>query len=168
MSFVCSVCGEEHHGELPALAFSAPDYWFQLSDEQRLRGKLTADDCVTPDGHFFIRCTLRIPIADRDGLSLDFGVWSTLSEANYLRYAGAFLDTDQSKLGTMFGWFSNELAGDFGGALNLKCEILPQDDRQRPLVQLEPTDHPLAVAQRAGIRFSQLETLLHAGGGHAV
>jgi len=31
-----------------------------------------------------------------------------------------------------------------------------RDDRQRPRIELEPTDHPLAIEQRAGITFDRL------------
>jgi hypothetical protein len=166
MSFVCSHCGKRHDDELPALAFMQPDYWLTLSNAQRAEGSLTADDCVTPDGHFFIRCSLELPIRDRAGQKLTFGVWSTLSEENYKRYADAFFDEDQSKLGSMFGWFSNEMGGNFRPTLNLKCHVKPQDHRQRPLIELEQSDHLLAVAQREGIWFAHVERLLHESGAY--
>lgn len=166
MSFICSVCGKEHDGELPALAFLEPDYWHWLPQDQKNKGSITADDCVTPDGHFFIRCSLEIPIKERPNQPVSFGVWSTLSEQNYQRYADAFFDEHQSKLGKMFGWFSNEIGGKFAGSLNLKCQVVPQDDRQRPLIELEQTDHPLAVAQQEGIPFAHFLRLLHESGAY--
>jgi hypothetical protein len=165
MSYVCSVCGAEHDG-LPALTFKSPDYWHALDEENRANGRCDSDVCVTrtPEEHFFVRCALVLPIKNGPERTLEFGVWSTLSRDNFMRYAETFNDADQSKLGPMFGWLSNEIAGDFAGAANLKCHIHPQDDRQRPIVELEPTNHPLALAQRDGITFEYAQHLVHRHG----
>lgn len=160
MKFVCSVCGEEHD-ELPALAFLDPDHWSMLSAEQRAEGELTEDWCISPDGHQFVRCSLEIPINDGPFDSLSYGVWCSLSEPNFKRYILAFNDTDQSKLGTIFGWLSNEIPGEFANSGLLKCNVRPQDNRIRPLVELQATDHPLAVAQREGISFERAQRLMH-------
>ncbi len=60
----------------------------------------------------------------------------------------------------MFGFLSNELRG-FPGSLGLKLNVHPRDDRQRPWLELEPTDHPLAVAQREGIAFEKVLSIIH-------
>jgi hypothetical protein len=160
MTFVCSVCGEEHD-DLPALVFLDPDHWSMLSPEQQADGEITEDWCLTSDGHYFVRCSLEIPINDGPQESLSYGVWCSLSEPNFKRYVLAFNDTDQSKLGSMFGWLSNEIPGQFSNSGLLKCNVHPQDDRMRPLVELQPTDHPLAVAQREGISFERAQRLMH-------
>jgi hypothetical protein len=50
--------------------------------------------------------------------------------------------------------------------LSLKTRVHTQAVGQRPLIELEPTDHPLAVEQRTGITLARVqeiaETLLHA------
>ncbi|MEV0465699.1 DUF2199 domain-containing protein [Nocardia tengchongensis] len=49
--------------------------------------------------------------------------------------------------------------------LNLKTKLRTQLPGTRPLVELEPTDHPLAVEQRTGITRARVqaiaEQLLH-------
>jgi hypothetical protein len=40
--------------------------------------------------------------------------------------------------------------------VNLKCHVRPRSGRQRPLIELEPTDHPLSVEQRDGISIDRL------------
>jgi hypothetical protein len=40
--------------------------------------------------------------------------------------------------------------------INLKTRIHLRDDGIRPLIELEPTDHPLAVEQRAGISVNRV------------
>jgi len=43
--------------------------------------------------------------------------------------------------------------------------VHPQEGRQRPYIELEATDHPLAIEQRAGITFDRLLDL-YALNGH--
>jgi hypothetical protein len=43
--------------------------------------------------------------------------------------------------------------------------VHPQPARQRPYIELEPTDHPLAVEQRTGITLDRLLEL-YALNGH--
>ena len=49
--------------------------------------------------------------------------------------------------------------------LNMKCQVHPREGRQRPTIELEPTDHPLAIEQRDGITFDRLLTI-YALNGH--
>ncbi|HZH07295.1 MAG TPA: DUF2199 domain-containing protein, partial [Lautropia sp.] len=101
------------------------------------------------DGSRFVRCVLRLPIRGTAD-TLEFGVWSTLSAENFERYEATYDDPRQSLLGPMFGWFSTAIP-DFPGSAGLKCHVVPQDDNGRPLIELEPTDHPLAIAQYDGV-----------------
>jgi hypothetical protein len=50
----------------------------------------------------------------------------------------------------MLGWFSSDIHG-LTDSTQLKARIIFQDDGFRPFIELEPTDHPLAVCQREGI-----------------
>jgi hypothetical protein len=54
-----------------------------------------------------------------------------------------------------FGRLSNRLRG-YPDTLNLKCQVHPREGRIRPWLQLEATDHPLAVEQLNGISFERL------------
>lgn len=159
MSFVCAVCGETHD-ELPALAFSHPFHWESLTEKQREKGDLGVDFCVIPDEHYFIRCTLEVPIQNGPVAALNFGIWVSVSKKNARRYLDAFDDGDQSKLGSMFGFLANEFPEPFGKSLNLKCEVWPQDDHQRPIVRLESSSHDLSIAQRDGISFEKAHKIV--------
>jgi hypothetical protein len=77
-----------------------------------------------------------------------------------------FDDGSQGGLGPWFGWFSNRLKG-YPDTLNLKCNVQPQDGRQRPLIRLQDPQHPLAIEAREGITFERLREIfsLH---GHAM
>lgn len=160
VSFICATCGQTHEG-FPVLAFKAPAPWDWASEEERVANwKLQSDFCRFKDVDFYIRAVLALPIIGSDQ-KLEFGVWSTLSRANIDLYWQSFEDDDQSKLGPMFGWFSNALPG-YPETMSLACQVWPQDHRQRPLIDLEPTDHPLAIHQRDGIAMEEAARYYHA------
>jgi hypothetical protein len=159
MTYTCSVCGQTHDG-LGAWAFKRPDHWLTLSEADRARGQANDDLCKTPDGHFFVRCILLLPLVDGPEDTFEFGVWSTLSEQNFGRYVDTFDDKDQSKLGPMFGYLANEIR-QFPGSAYLHANIHPQDGGDRPIMELEPTDHSLARAQAKGIRYQDALSIIH-------
>ena len=155
----CAVCGGDHDG-LPAVASIAPAQYDWASEAERASDfELTSDTCIWKDEHFFIRCVLEIPFSDRND-ALNFGVWSTLSEANFKLHLDAWDQPDRSYLGPMFGWFSNQLPG-YPETVGLACQVQPQNDGLRPLITLEPADHPLAKQQASGIRFDEAVLYVH-------
>ena len=161
MSYVCSECGKTHDG-FPALAFKRPDYWLGLPAYKKFFGKSDDDRCRTPDGHYFVRAVLEIPVHNGPEPKLEYGLWASLSKKNFRRYAMTYGDADQSKLGPMFGWMSNEIS-DFPGSLNLKCYVQPRDEKLRPMLEIEPTDHPLSLAHHNGIAFELAQRIVHRG-----
>lgn len=156
---VCSHCGKTHD-ELSAWVYARPDPWLDLTEEQRAAGQSSDDLCRTPDGHFFVRSVLNLPLIDGPEPTFEFGVWGSLSEANFGRYVDSFDDSDQSRLGLMFSYLSNEVWG-YPGSFALRANLQPRDDRKRPFMLLEPTDHPLAIAQRDGIAFEKVLEIIH-------
>ncbi|MGH7023376.1 MAG: DUF2199 domain-containing protein [Caulobacteraceae bacterium] len=159
-SWVCSECGQVHEG-LPVVAMKSPAAWDEATPEERDKDfVLTSDTCVWKGEHFFVRCVLEIPVSDRPE-TFDFGVWSTLSEANFGRYVKDFNSSKLVYTDPMFGWFSNQPPG-YPDTLNLKCHVHPRSDGLRPLLELDATDHLLAVQQRSGISFSEALAYVHA------
>lgn len=118
------------------------------------RNFLDSDFCVVEGAHFFIRCRLQLPIIGSDE-TFEFGLWSSLSERNFGTYYESFASDTQGSLGPWFGWLSNGLPG-YPETLCLKCQVRPQNGGLRPLLELEPTDHPLAVQQRVGVTFDEI------------
>ena len=165
--FVCAGCGALHHG-LFDLVFGWPEFWrgdrtplpnesFRLDEDT-----LTEDFCSIGE-HVFVRCILSLPLVGGEEERVSFGVWSSLSSASFEVYYGNFNDDRQGKLGPWFGWFANRIPG-FPDTLGLKCRVHPRDGRIRPFIELEPTQHPLAVAQRNGISLDRaLEIFALAG-----
>ncbi|HLK92518.1 MAG TPA: DUF2199 domain-containing protein [Polyangia bacterium] len=164
--FRCSSCGQKHRG-LMDLAIDHPGLWpservGEREPNSAVTGRtdvLTPDFCIIDGEDHFVRCVLRLPIV---GLGLagkehvfSYGVWSSLSAANFQLYVDSFDSPRQGELGPWFGWFSNSLKG-YPETTSLKCQVHPQNDGQRPFLELEPTDHPLSVEQREGVTLDRL------------
>lgn len=70
-----------------------------------------------------------------------------------------------------FGWLTTELAPYSPSTTNLKTHVHTRSLGQRPFIELEPTDHPLAVEQRTGITMDRVreiaEAVLHPNSGNA-
>ena len=164
--FKCTKCAEWHTG-LPDLAFDAPYYYEQLSEEQKLSIAIKTDDtCSIDNEDFFVRGVIRIPIIGSD-TDFAWGAWVSLSPANFQRYLELFEAVDRVESGPYFGWLSNRLPG-YPDTLALKTHVHLQPYPQRPEIELEHTDHPLAVHQRNGLHVEVLqatvESALHPAG----
>ena len=65
----------------------------------------------------------------------------------------------------MFGCLTTELPIYPVSTLSLKTNVRTRPVGERPLIELEPTDHPLAVEQREGITLARVieiaERVLH-------
>ena len=158
--WTCPCCGLRHGG-LFDLACSNPTPW-QGSEEHWPNSQvltsaniLTEDFCDLDGEHFFVRCVLQLPIAGKPETFFGYGAWATLSRVNFNLYLNTFDSGEQDGLGPWFGWFSNRLKG-YPDTLNLKCHVQPRSGRQRPFIELEPTQHPLTIEQRDGITFDRL------------
>ncbi len=155
-SFTCPCCGKQVLG-LPDMAYAEPAYSRSVPEAERAkRVNLTSDLCTVDDKHFFIRAVCPVPVV---GAAQDFGwgIWVSLSEENFQRYVDSFDDPEQSKLGGMFGWFSNQLPH-YPNTLSLQTSVFPQDGNQRPLVYINDVhaEHPLYVDQQSGMPQEKL------------
>jgi hypothetical protein len=156
MNYLCACCGKTHKG-LPDIGSSAPWAMYTIPEEERAtRVFLTNDTCVINDQEFFIRGVLEVPVHEQEE-ALGFGVWVSLSEEHFLCYQENF-DTD--KIGPFFGWLCTEIRA-FTPTLVLKSRVHFQGNGLRPIIELEPTDHPLAVAQREGISLERAWEIVH-------
>lgn len=152
-SQICSCCGQAIASELPALAFGSPAYWDESFVNQP-GNHLTTDFCQINDEAFFVRCVLRIPIMSSDQV-LEWGVWVSVSEANFQKYQKVFGTRKERKEEPYFGWLSNELPG-YKNCLSIKTNIHLQGGGMRPLVELDHEDnHSLCQHQHGGITMKQ-------------
>lgn len=170
--WTCACCGRKKRG-VPDFGFDAPIHhdWADGSDTDFRVLSKDSDTCrmeIAGQRCFFIRCVLQIPVrrlktgqkTGRDS-GLGFGIWASLSEPSFQRYAETYSSPDQSLIGPLFGYIANRLPA-YPDTLNLKADVIPQDDRQRPLLSLwdENAGHPLYTDQAEGIGPTRLTTLL--------
>lgn len=127
----------------------APDFW-EPGFENDPDSMLSADQCVIKGQHFFIRGLIEIPVIDSQDV-FSWGVWITLSRDNFDRALEVWNTDGREAESPYFGWLSTELALYSEGTTNLKTNAHTRPVGQRPFIELEPTDHPLAVEQRTGI-----------------
>lgn len=157
MTYTCSCCGKVHD-DLPDLSFDRPGCAADVPEEEMdARVKLNEDLCVVDNEHYFIRGVIKIPIHGYEQ-DLGFGVWVSQKKESFETYLNNY---DTPDIGPFFGWLSNELG--FGGrkTANLATMVHFQGNGQRPLIELEESDHPLSVAQRNGISLDQAWVIVH-------
>ena len=162
--FTCSTCGQ-FHDELP-LCFgpSAPAAWFSLPEAERnSRAELSSDQCIIDGKHFFILGRILLPIKDYEQPFI-WLAWASLSEKNFRRAGDLWHEAGREKESPYFGWLQNSLPYE-PSTLNLKTMVHTRPVGERPIIELEPTDHPLAIEQREGITLRRAqemaECLLH-------
>jgi hypothetical protein len=117
--------------------------------------ELASDACVIHGEHFFVRGLIRVPIVGHDE-HFQWGVWTSLSEDNFWQTMDAWETPGREATPPMFGWLSNELPVYAESTLNLRTLVHTQPVGSRPHIELEPSDHPLAVEQRKGITWDAL------------
>ncbi|WP_045689673.1 DUF2199 domain-containing protein [Hymenobacter sp. AT01-02] len=156
MSYKCACCGQIHEG-LPDIGYSAPWPMYTIPEDKRESlVSLKNDTCVINKEEFFIRGVLEIPIIGQEE-TLGFGVWVSQSEKHFNCYLE---NPDIDEIGPFFGWLCTEIKV-CAPTLNLKTKAHFQGNGQRPIIELEPTDHPLAVAQREGISLDKAWEIVH-------
>jgi len=162
LKYKCSGCGQVHEG-IPHVVCKAPCYYDGASPEDREKNfKLTSDTCVMKEGddtHYFVRAAMLMPIRGTD-VQFGWGIWVSLSEKNFNRYLALRTDEEIAAEPAYFGWFANNIGEDYPDATRLKCRVDLQPGNKRPLVTLEPTEHPLSREQREGMSVEQVAKIL--------
>ncbi len=157
MTYRCSTCGKTHD-DLPDFGYRWPDRYFDVPEAERsLRIKATPDACSIDDQDFFIRGVILIPIRDQDD-HLGIGVWVSQKRENYQTYLDNF---DTAEIGPFFGWLSNRIPFYGPNTWALKTMAHFQGSNQRPLIKLEPIDHPLCRDYSEGITLDRAWSIVH-------
>jgi hypothetical protein len=153
------------HPGLP-LSYSAdaPAYWFGIPASERDRRSILGEEQGVIDGEqFFIRARLCLPVLDGDD-AFEWGVWVSLSEANFQKMSAFWERRGRENEPPMFGWLSTLLPYS-PPTMNLKTTVYMRPVGERPVVMLEPTTHPLSIEQQHGITMRRVqeiaETILH-------
>lgn len=161
MRFRCVACEKEHDLSQVSFGAAAPLQWGLLSDDERARSSLRQELCQI-DGRegksYYIRACLDIPIQGTDH-TFTWGVWCSLSEKSFSEISAHWDDPDRAHLGPYFGWLCTKVPG-YPSTAFLKTRVHQRALGATPTVELEPTDHPLAVDQRRGIETQRLVSLV--------
>ncbi|MBN2210738.1 MAG: DUF2199 domain-containing protein [Sedimentisphaerales bacterium] len=162
MNFTCSICGGEHSLDEVSFGSNAPLQWRLLSDAERSQSFLSDEQCEieSHEGRsFYIRACLVLPIQE-SSRTFTWGVWCSLSEASYTEMAQYWEDPARTKRGPYFGWLCTSIPG-YPETAFLKSLVHQREVGLRPLVELEATDHPLALDQKNGIQESRLREIVN-------
>lgn len=153
--FKCSTCDEIHKG-IPSFGTKAPNYYYSIpKNEISERVFLTTDTCVIDNKNFFVRGCLEFPVIGYLE-KFSFGAWVSLSEENFYRFEELYDKENRENEVPMFGWFSSWIWPYYEDTENIKSRIHFRNNGIRPYIELEPTNHPLALAQTKGITEQDL------------
>jgi hypothetical protein len=155
--FACGTCGATHDGPPLSFAAPAPDYWRpEMADQEGCL--LDADLCVISGEKFFIRGLIELPVWDTGDI-FTYSMWVSLSRPSFTRAVDVWEHPGREKEPPYFGWLSNIIAGYEPPTLNLRTNVHTRAVGQLPYIELEPTGHPLAVEQLAGITRTRVEEI---------
>ncbi len=87
-----------------------------------------------------------------------WGVWVSLSEDNFKKYL-KYSDQEKRSCIEPFGAWLDAWLKPYPDTRNLKATIHLRDHSIRPFIELESTDHPLAIEQREGISLKRAAEL---------
>jgi hypothetical protein len=167
MEFTCRTCGERHDTSEISLGADEPVQWNLLSDDERANSQLGEEQCVIEAGgqtQYFVRACLEIPIKGAESV-FTWGVWVSLSEKSFTEMGDHWEDPARTSFGPYFGWLCTPIPG-YPDTVYLKTMVHQRAVGLRPFVELEPTDHPLALDQRNGVDPARMQEviveLLHA------
>src|SRR5262249_23941830 len=129
--------------------------------------QLSSDQCAIDNKYFFVLGRIEIPVV---GCEEPFVwlAWVLLSQKNFRRASELWCTVGRENEPAYFGWLSSALPYE-PSTLNLKVNLHTRPVGERPFIELEPTEHPLAVEQRQGISLARVqeiaERLMHTPSG---
>jgi hypothetical protein len=166
-AWTCETCGQAHSGLATVFGSDAPWNWHVATAAQRDAGELSADVCFLPDAdpevgtHFFLRghveLPLREPLGGEDTFS--WSVWVSLSGESLALVFEHWDDPDRADtLPPMFGWLCSDLPYE-PSTLGLRTQVHTRAPGRVPLVEVEPSGHPLAIEQAEGVSVHRVAEL---------
>ncbi|WP_337873807.1 DUF2199 domain-containing protein [Exiguobacterium sp.] len=153
----CSKCGRSTESEVGFGSRMPTVLNGMTTREMKKRVVLTDDVCVLDEAHFFIYGCLEIPIVGEEDPFI-WNVWVSLSADHFFKVIDLWDEPARVDLDPMFGWLSTELPI-YPDTINLKTNVHMRGVGLRPLIELEPTNHPLAIEQRNGITRSRVDDI---------
>jgi len=167
----CHSCEEWHTGPCLDFGYDSPIYWQEehekasrfsglLPSWNRKRRKtfLDQDYCAIEDTDFFVRGIIHLPIIGA-AETFRWGVWGSLSRANFELLLKMHADPARADLPSMFSWLSNQIP-EYPDTLNLKMHAHMAEPGFCPTFRLEPTEHPLSLEYHHGITPERVKQIM--------
>ncbi len=156
--YTCRICGEYH--DTLAMHYGPPApylYYIIPESERETRCQLSSDQCVIDETYFFIVGNLELPVIGIEK-AFSWDVWVSISKENFARAYKLWRTAGRESEPPYFGWLSTLLPS-YPETLHLKTHVHTRTVGRRPIVELEPTDHPLAIEQRDGITTQRVQEI---------
>lgn len=118
---------------------------------------LSADQCVIRAQHYFVKGLIEIPVSGSDAM-FSWGVWVSLSRESFFRASDLWDKPGREAESPYFGWLTTDLPV-YPTTLDLRTHVHTRPVGERFVIELEPTEHPLAVEQRAGIDLERVREI---------
>jgi hypothetical protein len=162
---LCEQCGHTHDISSMEPAFNSPHAWWEISEDERARSKLSNDLCmIFADGtRGFIRAVLPIPVSGR-ALPVSWGIWVEVDQATWETVLELWKDPRQHEHAPFDVTLANNIPGSPPTA-GLPVQLHLTSPTTRPRVEIaSDVEHPFAQQQREGVSESQIMAWLHAVG----
>lgn len=152
--WTCDCCGQQFDSLPTCWSVGPPTPYQALSDEDRAkRAVINSDSCLIDD-QLYIRGHIEIPIMDA-GEPFAWSVWVSLSQQSTSVLERVWDDKDRVQHGPFFGWLCSNLPYE-PTTVGLKTMVHLRAPGTTPFIEVEPTDHTLAVEQRSGVTLSRV------------
>jgi hypothetical protein len=165
-TYPCKICGKSHEGPPLSYGAAAPGAYYDVPEEEReKRCLLTSEQCVIDDRYYFILGNINLPITDREEI-FNWAVWVLLSEEDFYRISELWETPGRENEPPYDGLLSTTLPC-YPSTFSLKVNVYTKPVGERPIVELQESDHPLMKEQKEGISRERVEEfasmILHLG-----
>ena len=157
-AWTCQCCGKQYDTLPMSYGTPVPDPFLAIPEAERdTRAQLSSDSCIIDGTYFFVLGCLEIPVHGCEDRFV-WNVWVSVSQKTYERFGELWEADIRDTEPPFFGWLCTELSV-YPQTFNLKTHVHLRNHGLRPFIELEPTDHPLAVEQRQGISLQRVEEI---------
>lgn len=166
----CDSCEEWHYGPCLDFSYRAPVFWTEENDtandvarfgphlKELPENLLTEDVCILNGEHYFIRGLIYLPIIGTKE-TFRWGVWGSLSRENFEKFLATIDSPTRGELPPMFSWLSSWIE-EYDDGSDIKMYAHIQKPPDRPIFELEPTDHPLSQEHHHGITPERVKEIM--------
>ncbi len=158
----CDSCGGLHD-ELPmALAIQWPYVVHELEEADRAeRVEHDTDWCILDGERFFLRGCLELRVHDSAQGPFVWGVWVELAIEDFEQTIEAWEVEGRERNAPLLGRLANSIpCYDGDGTLDLPVHLHTRPVGLRPIVDLPPDDHAIALEQHEGITLDRVHAIV--------